>query len=160
MCGERIGGRLVTTIVPFRRDACFGAACSNDRCPIHGDPAAMTNTERMAALACTFPTILFWDGDQPAPGAWPFEPSRLDAWASSGRGSHAALYAARFLLAVWSGRTQRIVSGPRKGKDAELRWSVETPWRCGPFDVVDALATWDQHHRTSFLRWAARPWWP
>jgi len=39
-------------------------------------------------------------------------------------------------------------------------WSPNDPWECGTFDLIDAYATWDDDHRTAFLSWDNRPWWP
>jgi len=113
---------------------------------------------KMTALAQSFPTL------EIAPGVEPFDPDRLDEWASSGAPSHGALYAARFILAVWAGRAGRMgkarKSRKKDGWHGEWSFSLVTPWRCGPFDVVDALGTWDWHHRNAFVAWAQGPWWP
>jgi hypothetical protein len=106
----------------------------------------------MTALALTFPTLCR------AEGVEPFDAQLLDAWASSGAPCHGALYAARFVLSVWSGGMGRVCK-PRK-KDDAYRFPVETFWRCGPFDVVDASSTWDAEHRAAFVAWAKEPWWP
>ncbi len=31
------------------------------------------------------------------------------------------------------------------------------PWKAGPFNVVEAYATWDEDHRRAFLAWANDP---
>jgi hypothetical protein len=32
--------------------------------------------------------------------------------------------------------------------------------KCGTFDLMEALACWETHHRAAFLEWARNPWWP
>lgn len=39
-------------------------------------------------------------------------------------------------------------------------WDPREKWACGPFDVFDALATWEERPRQAFLAWASHPWWP
>jgi hypothetical protein len=108
---------------------------------------------KMTALAITFPTL------DKAKGIEPFIPTELDAWAC-GPTCHGAEYAARFVLAVFYGRMGRIHK-PRQRKDEGVyRFPVETPWRCGPFDAVDAMSTWDTTHRAAFVAWCREPWWP
>lgn len=113
--------------------------------------------ERMTALARSFPTLSRADGLEP------FDPEKLDDWAMTGGTCHAGLVAARFILTVWSGQAfsfgQQTYLKQRKPDDL-YRVRVETPWRCGLFDVVDALSTWDAKHRAAFLGWAMNPWWP
>jgi len=110
----------------------------------------MTTEERMTALCRTFPTLTRADGVKP------FDPDRLDNW--SRRASHGGLYAVRFVLAVWNGRGGTIRKPMRGGDD--WRFPVDTPWRCGPFDAVDAMGTWDNAHRRAFAAWVVEPWWP
>lgn len=114
---------------------------------------------RITALCRMFPTLR-----HNIPGTDPWDPEEFDGWASSGVLCHGALFAARFVLAVWSGRAGRV-GKPRKTpeKDAwhgQWRFPVDTQWRCGPFDVVDALGTWDAAHREAFTAWARSPLWP
>jgi hypothetical protein len=112
---------------------------------------------RMTELARLFPTL------RRADGLAPWDPHKLDAWACSGAPCHGGLHAARFMLAVWSGHAGRVRLGRQtaQGKrDGVTRFILETPWRCGPFDVVDAMGTWDNMHRMVFLAWAKEPWWP
>lgn len=117
---------------------------------------ALPPRNRMTLLCGTLPTL------DRADGATPFEPDVLDGWACGPVPCHGALHAARFVLAVWSGRAG-VVGKPRhrpKNWDGEWRFPVDSPWRSGPFDVVDALGTWDGAHRAAFVAWAQRPWWP
>jgi hypothetical protein len=74
-----------------------------------------------------------------ADGVEPWDAERLDAWACAPNRSRSAVHAARFVLHVFD----RAVA-----------------WRCGPFDVVDAVREWDAAHRDAFLVWVLRPWWP
>jgi hypothetical protein len=83
-------------------------------------------------LADTFPSL------ERAPGVHPWDALKVEKWAVSGGPSHGELCAARFILAVWNQYDE---------------------WRCGPFDVMDALRVWDLPHRKAFLDWAADPWW-
>ncbi len=88
---------------------------------------------RMEELVGTFPSL------REAPGGSPWDALLLDEWPLRREDGSAALHAARFVLEVW---------------DSSGRWD------CGPFGVVNALATWDHAHKKAFLRWAADPWWP
>ena len=107
----------------------------------------------MRDLARTFPSMR-----ERIPGIDPWDPCAPDAWAY-GPTSHGELYTARFLLAVWHGRSG-IIGRPRRTKDDRLSFPVVSYFLCGPFDVVDALSTWDAAHRAAFLAWAKDPWWP
>lgn len=106
---------------------------------------------RMTELARLFPTL----DNAPVD---PWDPHKLDNWACDAAPSHGGVYAARFMLAVWSGRMGKI-NRPRK-KDDQYRFPVDTYWRCGPFDAVDAMSTWDAMHRAVFCAWVKEPWWP
>ncbi len=117
---------------------------------------ALPPPDRMTLLCGTFPTL------DRADGVHPFDPELFDEWTCGPR-CHGAIYAGRFILAVWSGRAGRVGKPRRRLKGpAEGEWAfpVETPWRSGPFDVVDALGTWDGAHRAAFAAWAQDPWWP
>lgn len=112
---------------------------------------------QMTQLAQQFPTL------RRAEGLVPFDPEKLDRWACT-TASHGGLFAARFVLSVWSGRGARYKYTKRlKDKQGEVYahlFRVETPWRAGPFDAVDAMGTWDAAHREAFLSWVRDPWWP
>lgn len=108
---------------------------------------------RMTELARSFPTL----SDAPLD---PFDPDKLDEWACSAGPSHGATIAARFVLAVWSGRSALICNRRILTDDLDYTFDAVTPWRCGIFDVVDALGTWDSRHRQAFNAWAKDPWWP
>jgi len=115
---------------------------------------------RMTKLCHTFPTL----SHKKIPGIYPWKPEELDEWACSGVPSHGALFAARFVLAVWSGRAGKVGKPRRipedKAFNGDWRFPVDTAWRCGPFDVVDALGTWDAAHREAFIDWVRDPMWP
>ncbi len=124
---------------------------------LHENPKTR-NTCRMTRLALTF------HGLREAEGLAPFNAEEFARWAESPL-SHGAVYAARFILAVWSGRMGKLSDKPRKtpAKDTWFgihRWNLDSHWRVGPFDVVDAMGTWDEHHRAAFVAWAERPWFP
>ena len=87
---------------------------------------------RMSAFAQTFPTMGY------ARGVDPWDAEKLDAWGRGPR-SHGERVTAQFLLGVWD---------------------PSATWKCGRFDVIDALRIWDSTHHQAFLRWAAEPWWP
>jgi hypothetical protein len=82
---------------------------------------------------------LSFHGLRAADGVRPFDAETLDAWACGPAPGSGALNAARFVLSVWNSRAK---------------------WRCGRFDVVDALSCWDAEHRAAFLAWAQEPCWP
>lgn len=73
-----------------------------------------------------------------APGIRPWEALRLDGWAATRQPSHGEVVTAQFVLAVWN---------------------PDEVWKCGRFDLMEALAVWDLAHRAAFLNWAANPWW-
>ena len=60
----------------------------------------------------------------------------LDTWAAGGASS-GEKHSARFVLGVWNPYDE---------------------WRCGKFDIYDAIQVWDHAHREAFLRWALDPW--
>ena len=91
------------------------------------------NRLNMAWLCRQFPTL------HGAHGADPFDADALDCWVRSGAATSAGRNAVRFVLQVWNSRER---------------------WKAGPFNVVDAMAGWDDTHRAGFLRWAADPWFP
>ncbi len=89
--------------------------------------------QRMAALALTFPTLDLADGVSP------WDAVRFSRWVRSGAPGHGARCAGKFLLSVWNPYTR---------------------WRCGRFDIHEALGVWDPEHLAAFLAWARAPWWP
>ena len=126
-----------------------------------GDIVSMqpSNRRDITALCRSFPTLR---GN--VSGVDPWDPNKFDSWASGPVPGHGARYAAQFILAVWNGRGGHL-GKPRKTPAGDSwhgiwRFNVDTPWRCGPFDLVDALSTWDDRHREAFIEWAQKPWWP
>ena len=110
---------------------------------------------KMTALARTFPTL------DRAGGVEPFNAVRLDAWAYGPEPSHGAQHAARFLLAVYVGRAfNRVVDHRPQDDRATFLFTIDAAWNCAPFDVVNAMGTWDAAHRAAFVAWASDPWWP
>jgi hypothetical protein len=88
---------------------------------------------RMTALALSFPTLANADGVSP------WDADRLEAWLLSGAPGYGAQCAGRLVLSVWNSYHE---------------------WRCGSFDLHEALGCWDAKHRSAFVAWIARPWWP
>lgn len=39
-------------------------------------------------------------------------------------------------------------------------WNPRHPWSCRKFDVLEAVATWDDRNREAFVSWARDPFWP
>jgi hypothetical protein len=91
---------------------------------------------KMLALTLSFPTLKQAVEEAALDLTAGWSARELERWATycaSDGGRHAA----SFVLQVWSpGR-----------------------WACGPFNVHEALAVWDDGHREAFLAWARRPWW-
>jgi hypothetical protein len=85
---------------------------------------------RLARLAAKFPTL------QGAPGTSPFDAEDLDKWAARGGTGTGSQHAARFVLAVYNANVKR---------------------KCGPFDAVKALGSWDNDHRAAFLHGRKTP---
>lgn len=109
---------------------------------------------RMTELALSFPSMR-----HNVPGIGPWDAQLLEAWTAGPAPSHGGLFTVRFLLAVWQGRSGTI-GHSRRTKDGLYSFPVVSYFRCGPFDIVDALGTWDYAHRAAFFAWAKDPWWP
>jgi len=108
-------------------------------CPTAETPRERVQTMalRMTALVESFPTLVGLAGVRP----WDAVQFDLN------RGlSHGGRCAQQFVLSVWNPSTSTMPRG--KG------------WRCGRFDLQDALCVWDDRHRRAFLAWASQPWWP
>jgi hypothetical protein len=86
----------------------------------------------MAALVLTFPSTTS------APPARFCDANSFDRWAAETPLSHGELVTARFLLAVWN-----------PGHE----------WRFGRFDMMEAIAVWDDRYRAAFIAWARDPFW-
>lgn len=89
------------------------------------------DTKRIETLALEFPEL------RNAP-LTPWNAEALDVWACDPARGVGAFYAARFVLSVYNDNA---------------------PWKCGAFNVHEALTYWDWQHRAAFLRWVAEPWW-
>ena len=94
------------------------------------------NTQ-MARLAGTFPCMKGKAGVLERIPAW--DANRIDSWAASGGARHGQRVTAQFLLSVWN---------------------PEETWKCGVFNLMEALRVWDEPHHKAFLAWASNPWWP
>lgn len=88
---------------------------------------------KMAVFARTFPSMAM------AAGVKPWDANVLDQWAADTPVSRGQFITAQFLLTVWD---------------------PANAWRCGRFDLMDAMRVWDGQHRSAFLAWANDPWWP
>ena len=86
----------------------------------------------------SFPSLAKWAANASAVDE-KFNAMKFDKWASGPCPGHGALEAARFVLSVWN---------------------PSTDWKCGRFQIHDALSCWDGRHQEAFLRWCADPWWP
>lgn len=87
---------------------------------------------KIAFVAQTFPSLIG------VPGVSPWNAVKLDAWVAVSRPSLEQRYAALFLLSIWD---------------------VQSEWRSGRFDIMNALLVWDYRHREAFFSWARNPWW-
>lgn len=95
-----------------------------------------TTLSQLQHLVRRFPAL------RNAPGADPFDATKLDAWAA-GPCSHGEKCSAQFILALFS-----------------HTGVPDCPWASGGFDVMEALSVWGEKERTGFLSWALEPWWP
>lgn len=89
------------------------------------------NRARVTSLANQFYVL------KNAPGVAPWDPAKLDEWAS-GAVSDGERHAAAFVLHVWNPYGQ---------------------WHVGRFDVMAALSVWDEGNRRPFAEWAKNPYW-
>ena len=96
------------------------------------NPSKENAMKRMEALALSFPSL------EHAPGVSPWEPEVFAEWAAGPAPSHGTRCAAPLVLLVWNSYAE---------------------WPCGRFDLMDALACWDDRHRAAFIAWAQKPWW-
>jgi hypothetical protein len=79
---------------------------------------------KIVLIAESFPSLARADGVSP------WNPNRLDVWASEFGRTDDAVYAARFLLRLWNS---------------------DCDWECGRFDAQIAIRIWDRVHRRAFL---------
>lgn len=79
---------------------------------------------KIVLIADTFPSLA------KAEGVWPWNPNRLDLWASELGRTAEAVHSARFLLRLWN---------------------AECDWECGRFNAQAAIRIWDRIHRRAFL---------
>lgn len=86
---------------------------------------------RILELARSFPCLR---GAPGVAGLW--NALALDEWAAT-VASSGETHSARFVLGVWNS---------------------QEAWRCGRFDLFDALGAWDGCHRQAFLDWIEEPW--
>jgi hypothetical protein len=108
--------------------------------------------DRMVQLARLFPCFrdridersLFVNG---------WDAKELDGFACSAAVTSGSLHAARFLVALWSGRAYDY---PKRRPYTR----VIRRFDCGVFDIVDAMGSWDPTHRAAFCAWSRDPWWP
>lgn len=92
---------------------------------------AIAKHRDMTELARSFHVL------EDAPGLDPWEPCTLDVWASHPLRGESTRYAAQFVLHVWN---------------------AHHPWQCGQFNMMDALAKWDDRNRHAWQCWARAPW--
>ncbi len=82
------------------------------------------NESTIVLIAESFPSLAVADGVSP------WNPNRLDVWASEFGRADDAVHAARFLLRLWN---------------------LNCDWECGRFDAQVAIRIWDRVHRRVFL---------
>lgn len=86
----------------------------------------------------SFPTLAKWASvSRSANQVW--DAQRFDKWAAGPSPGHGTLEAARFVLSVWNPCTE---------------------WKCGRFNLHDALWVWDAQHKAAFRHWCDDPFWP
>lgn len=66
-----------------------------------------------------------------AEGIWPWNPERLDVWASELGRTDVEVHTARYVLKIWNG---------------------DMEWACGVFDQNAALKCWDQTHLNAYMK--------
>jgi hypothetical protein len=93
----------------------------------------LTLEARMTAFALSFHSL------RNAPGVKLWDADTLDRWAADTALSHGERVTAQFVLHV---------------RDPDHAW------RCGKFDLMEALRVWDNDHHAGFLAWVKEPWWP
>jgi len=138
---------------------------------------AVRDTYTMIKLCRSFPSL-----DRPdLPEPWDartFEAWSRKAWATSG-----SVQAARFVLAVWSGKAYdrddrvRTLAAVEDDDGTWPTWdkreggvptkvtaptceAIRPLWTVGAFDAIQAMGSWDETHRAAFIAWCAAPWWP
>jgi hypothetical protein len=107
----------------------------------HDDPRRYS---KMDALARGFPSLRL------AKGVDPWDPVEFLRWfCESGAPGHGAHHAVHFVLGVWnSDANWRTVANEHGIKYTD---------KLRPFDVFDALSTWDDDHRRAFAAWVNNP---
>jgi hypothetical protein len=88
---------------------------------------------KMSKFASSFHSL------RKAPGVALWDADTLDKWVTETPISDGERVTARFVLAVWD---------------------PNHDWRCGKFDLMEALRIWDEDHHRAFLTWVQEPWWP
>jgi hypothetical protein len=107
---------------------------------------------RMTRLCNAFPTL------RGVPGTDPWNAMRFLEWlCASGAVTGGSRHAGRFVLQVWNASDDwgalagaPVAEGGLGLKGVELL----------PFNVVDALASWDSDHTRAFRDWVELPFWP
>lgn len=91
------------------------------------------NYPKTTTLARLFPSLRGAIGVDPVSG---LDLLALDEWAMNHSRSDGTVNAARFIL--------HIFDSTRK-------------WKCGAFELVPAIRSWDRDHLAAFQSWAASP---
>ena len=68
--------------------------------------------------------------------------------------SHGEALAARFVLGVWNPTTNW------EEVAREARLITDPDGHIPPFDIYEAIRTWDENHRSALLTWVSAPFWP
>ncbi len=114
------------------------------------------NHAQMTTLAELFPCFRPGSGDR-VPGIAPWDPTVLVRSLNTIGMAASVRHAALFLLSVWNGsdwsKLGLKVRQPRKDENPASR-------RIGRFDIADAWANWDEHHRGAVVAWLLNPFFP
>jgi hypothetical protein len=133
----------------FRSEMAKQRSISADRLALWGSNPGQ---QAMSKLCSLFPTL------QGSPGTEPWDSLRLLRWLlTDGAVTTGSYHAGKFVLQVWNSRAdyQQGARDPIDKGGLGIEDAVFTP-----FNVVDALAAWDDAHTKAFLTWVHTPFWP
>ena len=108
--------------------------------------------QQMARLAWSFPALRRADGI----GEHDWDREAFLRWLVSSAPTACAWHAGRFVLSVWSSSTNW--NAIARAENEEL--VEDDPDLDLRFDLVLAMATWDDEHRAAFAQWIQVPFFP